>query len=169
MVTPIDLTGTGRLAPFDVPELVDPLNYGTGYDGKGRLGYQYYYRPPGISNWSTDHVDPTNLATNSLNVLHGYESQRNPGGANRSIMAAMPADVFIDPVTSNPKPVSLSIPTMSGSVNSNDPFLNPMTGVVDLTKTLGMYRRRQHGLAARPRSLTSYNEDRNYDAPFGTR
>ena len=46
-VTPIDPSGSGRLIDFNIPPNNDN-DYGTGYDGKGRVSYYRYFRPAGM-------------------------------------------------------------------------------------------------------------------------
>jgi len=139
-VKPIDPVGTGRLVSWgdttSVPTqfAYSPASgtqggYGTGFDNRGRVSYWGYFRPPGLPttlDYSTSGYSPAvsgtqptiNAATSpdlSNNTLNGYESQKNPAGANAvNQQAAMP---FNNGGT--------AVPTFVGPINSEEPTTGP--------------------------------------------
>lgn len=149
-VLPYDISGNGRMVAFD-QTYTGPLDWGTGYDGQGRMGYHLYYRPPGIApgtrtaaysggtpTFAEDGLDPTNYATNLINKLHGYEAARNPDGTNRDVMAGMPSDTGDPAAMPTPILPGLAMPSFSARINSNDPVFDPTTGQLDNTVNVGM-------------------------------
>lgn len=94
-VTPMDITGNGRLTRFD--ELPAPLviatgagsPFGTGFDDFGRVGFFHHFRPPGIVTSSFPAFvagDNVNITETRLNLYHSYEAHRNPVGVNNNFM-----------------------------------------------------------------------------------
>ena len=144
-VTPIDLTGNGRVIGFD-GTLTDAGDYGTGADGFGRFSYLLHYRPPGVAVWPSYNVDITDVPANRVNVLHGYEAARNQVGGNARVMAPMPWDIS-----------ATAVPTFSNAILSN---LNP-----DPTLTGGMLP--DGSLALNEASQLDLYKKTPYDAPYG--
>ncbi len=175
-VLPVDLSGNGRMVAFD-QTYADAFDWGTGYDAQGRVGYHLYYRPPGIAPstitgplsgggpvFAEDGVDPADYTTNLLNKLHGYESQRNPDGANRDIMAGMPSDSG-DPTAMPPILPGLAMRSFSATINSTDPVFDPATGALDNTQNVGMLPDGSLGLSD-PSQMNLYDRE-SFDAAFG--
>jgi large repetitive protein len=183
-VTPVDISGNGKLMPFNTVATpifpLDPtgsLDFGLGSDAKGRVGYQLYYRPPGISNWASDYVDLvtnplTGASTSVLNILHGYESQRHGLGSNNDVMGMVPSDSG-DPTAMPVVTPGMSVPSLSSTVNSNDlisslatptPLFDPTTGKLDNTRVIGMFPDGSLSLSDAAQ-MDLYNKT-TYDSPF---
>jgi hypothetical protein len=133
-LTPIDLTGSGLVMPWDtLPAAFG--DFGRGSDRMGRVGYFQYYRPAGVASAALppDRAAPAGLAGErmydptlpnevpGLNALHGYEAHRNPAGrpavppavAAREFMARAPFNVGDN----------RTLPTFDGQINSANPIL----------------------------------------------
>ncbi|GIW86619.1 MAG: hypothetical protein KatS3mg108_0943 [Isosphaeraceae bacterium] len=134
-LTPIDLTGSGLIVPWDT--MPQPQgDFGRGADRMGRVSYFQYYRPAGVAsgalppdrdmNGSLEGeriYDPALLPNEvpGLNVLHGYESHRNPAGRPgqpgevpaREFMARAPFNVGDN----------RTLPTFDGQINSANPIV----------------------------------------------
>ncbi len=100
-VVPQDISGNGLVNRYDtlppLPSAASPFPplFGLGPDNRGRVSFFHHYRPPGVHQEDVDAgpapaIYPLNL--NRLNQTAGYESRRNPGGANAQYMGAMPFD-----------------------------------------------------------------------------
>ncbi|MEW4568754.1 hypothetical protein AB1L88_12885 [Tautonia sp. JC769] len=106
-VTPIDPTGIGRVTRYNqvpsIPLLGDPLvPADIGPDGRGRISFMHYFRPPGVP---LDTDDGVRLITNTglpasyiladtrHNRYHGFQAHLLPGGNNGFMMGAMPFDL----------------------------------------------------------------------------
>ena len=145
-VTPMDITGAGRIMEWDqLPNTSTAINYkpflnfGRGYDQWGRVSYFQYFRPPG---YPIDLIDDTNMngdlrdeplddsliATRFANVLHGFESHRNPATAapndrvnvpaNNEFMARAPFNIpNLNPADPN---LNERVPTFDNRINSSD-------------------------------------------------
>ncbi|WP_152053269.1 hypothetical protein [Tautonia marina] len=105
-VTPIDPTGVGRVTRYNqvpgIPLPGDPLiPADIGPDGRGRISFMHYFRPPGVPLDTDDGVrlipntgaPPYILADNQHNRYHGFHSHLFPGGNNGFMMGAMPFDL----------------------------------------------------------------------------
>ncbi|APW62604.1 hypothetical protein [Paludisphaera borealis] len=141
-VTPIDLAGDGRVGIYTAPGSV-------GNDNRGRVAYNKYFRPPGIpvATVTIPSPMPQYPATTAgkpapydvtNNLLHGYESQRNPSLAVVSaathpaetalLYAATPTHLdasgnpstVLDPYNNQPVPTSggSALPTYDVNINS---------------------------------------------------
>lgn len=181
-LTPLDITGSGLVMEFDnTPSTSQGTDYagvkfGLGYDGRGRVSYFAHYRPPGvpagyvIDTNADDDLRDENIAINATstpgnptfrNVLHGYESHRNPGGrdsgnpaipAAREFMARAPFNV-VPP--SGPADLNKRLPTFDRNINSFNP---PQI-------TQGMYP--GGSLALHEDAQLNLYEKTPFDAPFG--
>ena len=121
-VTPMDTVGIGRVTRYDQAPGFDPMSgnilpFDIGPDGRGRVSFMHYFRPPGVPlDIDDDSIDgnPTNgftserlipntspssnptehpsyvLAENRHNLSHGYVALTNPAGQNGFLMGAMP-------------------------------------------------------------------------------
>ncbi len=98
-VTPLDITGNGRITRFDeLPAGPDPAAmpipdpfgtpFGSGFDNFGRVGFFMHFRPPGVDRTSLPAANAgvVNVTRSTINRYHGYESHRNPIGANQNLM-----------------------------------------------------------------------------------
>jgi len=92
-LTPIDPTGNGVVTRWDNIVTFGGL-WGLGPDRYGRVSYLHYFRPPGVPPFINNEGSAGNpsfpLKENFLNITHGYEGLRNPGGNNAPVMGAMP-------------------------------------------------------------------------------
>jgi hypothetical protein len=129
--------------------------FGMGFDNRGRHGFYQYYRPPGVppsynapsdmsppltaakastALWALtpSAANPNVLNDNTHNLLHGYESWRNPPGQmdarptvnaahplDRQLWAPMPWDNKTDPTTRVP----VELPTYTAGIAANPPVV----------------------------------------------
>ncbi len=132
-VTPIDPTGNGLVVEFDQPPLfqsganVPYSDHGGGFDQYGRVSFFQYFRPPGVPG-DTVPTPATpfpdgDVAHNTLNLYHGFESQRNPIGTYFDLMARGPDDVNFTSNNGNYQPTPINLPTFDGIVNSTTPTI----------------------------------------------
>ncbi len=119
-VNPRDPVGVGRVTSRN-NRPNDAQDYGNGYDTRGRVSFFRYFRPPGVPQqvtypatstlWPLDKFNMAfmnGVATPDLsnNLLHGFESMRNPKGTadQIAVAAAMPYNMNYDWTNnSNPK------------------------------------------------------------------
>lgn len=89
-LTPSDPLGTGRILGYNRPvpnqDTAAPLyqvgryDFGGGYDSHGRFSYFHHFRPPGLPPVDADATIPPTAGDLAAtpNLLHGFESERNP-------------------------------------------------------------------------------------------
>jgi hypothetical protein len=148
-VTPIDVSGDGRIFTFGNPPRSE-----WGADEFGRVSFFHYFRPPGVlvstDTSTSNNQNPNVLATYNpannpafqptvgipdlvTNRYHGYESHRNPDkvmATGALYLAAMPSDINAlgsPAVTPYPGGTPGVIPSYSQTINSDrlDILTNP--------------------------------------------
>ena len=151
---PTDLVGTaasfyneatGTQAGFALASGTS-VGYGLGGDAFGRIGNWGYFRPPGFTSQLT-YPAPSNYNSSptfnspsvaspaaypdlTTNPLHGFESERNPGGF-LGVADGDPTKTYGDstkPLYSSAMPYATTstgnpgYPTFAGPINSSDPY-----------------------------------------------
>lgn len=183
MVTPLDLTGNGRLVRFDelpkAPDLnaqpiPDPFGtpFGSGFDNFGRVGFYLHYRPPGVVREALPPANngQVNVTRSTLNRYHGYESYRNPVGTNTNVMGRASWNIAgtnndttypeLNVNTPNPRLVG-AVQTINPSVGTDSPNPPILSSVV--TASLGMNEAAQLDLyRAQPYDEPFQNSDQEW-------
>jgi hypothetical protein len=164
-VTPIDISGDGRIITF-----ANSTRAEFGADEFGRVGFLHYFRPPGVvvaalGNGTTPYVlatsgngagtipdrnPPTTLL--GTNAYHGFESFRNPtslGGQTGLFLGGMPSNINgtgpVTPVysggTAGTVPSYTSVPgTNNFAVNSDPTYISPGLNEADEMRLYGPSR-----------------------------